>query len=114
MRYSFESVGIVQRWTVQYDAAYAAHKVLGSEVTRKIGFPGSMFDGGRDMIHVQANVDRRGEELRAYYEQLLRQSTDVLALLPVLREAVAYRRVDEGGPELLRRYRPLPLDFSVL
>ena len=116
VRYSFEAAGCQapERWAVRYSAAKAAHYVLGSELTRKIGFPGSIFDGGRDMIHVQSNVDRRGEELRAYYEQLLRQSSDVLALLPRLREAVAYQRVDEGGFELLRRYREIASLVSVL
>jgi hypothetical protein len=116
VRYSFEAAGCQapERWAVRYSAAKAAHYVLGSELTHKIGFPGSIFDGGRDMIHVQSNVDRRGEELRAYYEQLLRQSSDVLALLPLLREAVAYQRVDEGGFELLRRYREIASLVSVL
>jgi len=110
VRYSFEAAGCQppERWAVRYSAAKAAHYVLGSEVTRKISFPGSVFDGGRDMVHVPKNVDRRGKELCAYYVQLLRQSGDVLALLPVLREAVEYQRVDEGGAELLRRYRELP------
>jgi hypothetical protein len=112
VRYSFEvtcadGTFMPQRWSVRYSAAETAHALLGSDVVGTLAFPGSYFDGPRDMIHVPSNVARRGEELRAYYEQLLRVH-DVPSLLPVLREVLQRRRLGDPGATLLRRYVELP------
>jgi hypothetical protein len=114
VRYSFEvtcadSTFVPQRWSVRYSAAQRAHALLGRDVVGTVAFPSSYVDQTRDMIHVPKNVARRGEELRAYYEQLMR-SHDVLSLLPLLREAVAnadHLSSDECATRL-QRYVHLP------
>jgi len=89
------------RWSLRYSAGAGAHVAFGDSMARGLVFPPKTGWFG------QPNVDRRAEELRAYYEQLLR-AHDVSALLPVLRETLAQPNLDVNSEILLKRYLELP------
>eukprot|EP01047_Picozoa_sp_COSAG01_P043258 COSAG01_NODE_3831_length_5651_cov_4.363112_2_plen_1509_part_00 len=71
--------GALREWSVEYSEGLVMHRLLGEKATEGLQFPGKHLFG--------VDIPRRGEELRAYYEQLLR-CHELPSLLPLLREVV--------------------------
>ena len=71
----------VKGFTVRYSHAQKCHARLKKAISGlgSVHFPFNRADAARDMVQNEANVARRGEELRVYYQQLF-DKHDVLAL----------------------------------